>query len=139
MTPLQKRCQELLPVIQAGAEGKVIQMVSVDGPRDLGVGPGCVAINFVVPNTYRIKPDPQYRPFTPEEALKHCDKMITHKEDGRVRFIKSVSCDGNRPITWMSPSQGFGSGDSWTTLSGLCKEFVFADGTPCGILVEDGQ
>lgn len=124
MTPLQKRCQELLPVIQAGAEGKTIQWrqsVGEDWKKKVdGV--------FSEYTSYRIKPEPQYRPFTPEEALAHTRDIVESKETGRLFSIQWVNADRVRF-----------SDDSTSDFKMLLARFRFHDGTPCGVLVEDGQ
>ncbi len=125
MTPLQKRCQELLPVIMAGAEGRVIQRrirdplyggwsVFRDGDTDF---PGIC--------DYRIKPEPQYRPFTPEEALKHCGKTI--ESPGRTAGIRSVE-----------PAGVFLRNGDWHSFESLLENYRFAlDGSPCGVEVTE--
>jgi hypothetical protein len=41
-------------------------------------------ISHYGPEKYRIKPQPTYRPFTPEEALKQCRKAIQRHGEGKV-------------------------------------------------------
>ena len=55
MTP--KRAAELLPVIQAYAEGKTVQfLTSAGGWVDIGLSPGGCDFESM-PNRYRIKPE----------------------------------------------------------------------------------
>ncbi len=63
MTP--QRAKELLPVITAFSEGKTIQYRNNISPdwKDWG------NYSFVLDNyTYRIKPEPKFRPWKPEEV-----------------------------------------------------------------------
>ena len=138
MTPLQKRCQELLPVIQAGAEGKAIIWHAGKHWMPLGDGPGHVALNFLDDETYRIKPEPRYRPFTPEEALMQCGRRVIDKHaPERSEKIRTVGINRGTTEVWLSPDGGQISGQSWASPDYLLRTFVFDDGTPCGVLLTD--
>ena len=55
----RKEARELLPLIQAYAEGKTIQRID-----DKNEWSDLCIVNFdYSPNKYRIKPEPKYRPF----------------------------------------------------------------------------
>ena len=72
--------KELLPIIEAYAEGKAIEYY--DDDKDEWITGKC--FNFDgEPKNYRIKPEPKRRPF------KSCDELI--------RFWESHYCNGNRP------------------------------------------
>jgi len=123
MTPLQKRCQELLPVIQAGAEGKAIQWkISGDEWND---NEPCDA-NFVECSKYRIKPESKYRPFTPVEAAR---ELLGHL------IARAGEC-GHSFVTAIN------EGGVLTNLHGdisyqeLASSFL-KNGAPCGVLVQE--
>jgi len=128
MTPLQKRCQELLPVIQAGAEGKVIEYMWGREPRALGEDR--VAIQFLEGATYRIKPEPRYRPFTHQELAGQIGSKIRTK--GRV---------GDCHVLWgLTGDERVLIRGGWFEIRGfqdLLSNWEFTDGTPCGVLLTD--
>ena len=68
----REEAKELLPIIQAFAEGKTIEIGDNRGWRDLIIDSPKFDCE---PSCYRIKPEPKYRPF------KECRRMldlITH-------------------------------------------------------------
>ena len=76
----RESAKELLPIIQAFAEGKTIQFYSEEnGWLDW--------LNFVnfnePPSTYRIKPEPKYRPFKTQEEC--WNEMLKHQPFGWVK------------------------------------------------------
>ena len=129
MTPLQKRCQELLPVIQAGAEGKELQILVCEDWNDMQ---RFVPMNFLERNQYRIKPEPRYRPFTPEEALKQSSRcVVPFSDNDSVSYPFAVDSMGvwvrtvTRPdvITFENFLRGY--------------RFKHGDSTVCGVLLTD--
>lgn len=106
----------MLPIIQALAEGKHIQLKDLTG--------NWIDVNFINveicnPNYYRIKPEPKYRPF--KDAEECWQEMQKHEPFGWVKYKE---------------------GDKYTTycnIDGNCdfeldfEEYTFADGTPFGI------
>ena len=127
----REEAKELLPIIQAYAEGKTIQFL--DGGKWLDV----YETDFhQSPDKYRIKPEQKYRPFkTQEECL---DEMLKHqpfgwlksKKYGRYRCIGEVSwSDAFETVCIaLSTSESLSrSSDS------MFEEYTFADGTPFGI------
>lgn len=127
----RKQVKELLPIIQAFAEGKTIlvqedidwRYLSDDADFNLN------------PLRYRIKTEPKYRPFANadecwQEMQKHKpfgwvkDK---NKEDGTYVMVTKVS-DGRDDMV-------INGNYNWR-LDGLLKCFTFADGTPFGIKEE---
>ena len=130
----REEAKELLPIIQAYAEGKTIQFL--DGGKWLDV----YETDFhQSPDKYRIKPEQKYRPFkTQEECL---DEMLKHqpfgwlksKKYGRYRCIGEVSwSDAFETVCIaLSTSESLSrSSDS------MFEEYTFADGTPFGIKEE---
>ena len=119
---------ELLPIIKAFSEGRVIQMKTVDK--------GWQDIYFPSfdsnPKEYRIKPGSKYRPFRDsEECWQEMQKhqpfgWVKCKEDGSLGLITLIISEENIFIN------GVGC-NSERTMRG----FTFADGTPFGILEED--
>ena len=120
----RKEARELLPLIQAYAEGKTIQRI--DGKNewiDL-----CI-VNFdFSPNKYRIKPEPKYRPFKNQEECwnemhKHPDFGWGLNNFGEYVNLSRISND----------SIYFTKGDAFDFNKDL-KGFRFTDGKPFGII-----
>ncbi len=124
--------KELLPIIQAYAEGKTIQMKdsSDDCWHDI-IG----LIKFYdKPDIYRVKPDEVFRPY------KDCDEMIA---DFKKRFSVTVPfC--TIPSIWVKSNNDkefiTGVDDNyvrvnvtWYTLDDLFEDYTYLDGSPCGV------
>ena len=128
----RQQAKELLPIIQAFAEGKTIQVKASDGLWYDSEG----EVNFKAdPQMYRIKPESKYRPF--KDAEECWQEMQKHqpfgwvkdkdKEDGTYVMVTKVS-DGRDDMV-------INGNYNWR-LDGLLKCFTFADGTPFGIKEE---
>lgn len=131
MNDVQKRCIQLKAcrhVIDGGAEGKVVQFC-VNGQWS-DWNPLAGEINFTAPTEcYRLKPEPKYRPFTPEEGLQH--------EGRRIRPMAGVS-NSNKPfVIWAVGRKGFVDSDgTYARFDNCLEEWEFEDGTRCGVMVE---
>lgn len=117
------RVKEILPIMQAFAEGKVIQCRNKEAIdfrwRDIDTP------SWIDNLVYRIKPEPHYIPFTYEDHKLFKDKWIKHKKYNNtlnrvVRIGNSVIYTPDYPVSYET----------------LLSDYVFEDGTPCGKLVE---
>lgn len=135
----KEEAKQLLPIIQAIAEGKVIECRAklnrlkgvVDIPNKWTETKEIWCVNSL---EYRIKPEPEpkYRPF--KDADECWNEMLKHqpfgwvkcKEDGSLGLITLIISEENIFIN------GIGC-NSERTMRG----YTFADGTPFGILEED--
>lgn len=122
----RKEAKELLPIIQALAEGKHLQLKDKTGNwMDIDF----INVDLCNPNVYRIKPEPKYRPFTNieecwEEMLKHQPfGWLKEKNDGHLTLITVVD---NEDMMALSGNSG------WDFL-GIMNAYTFADGTPFGM------
>lgn len=126
----RKEAVELLPIIKAFAEGKTIEQRCAESWVE--IDEDC---DFHFPaNSYRIKPEPEYRPFKDaEECWAEMQKhqpfgWLKRKDSNEYNLLTSVDgsveCEGVR-----IDSDGFG----WDRAN---DEYTFADGTPFGIKVE---
>lgn len=82
----REQAKELLPIIQAFAEGKTIQVKSSDGLWYGREGENC-EFNFNAdPQEYRIKSEPKYRPFAnaEESAGRKC-RSIGRSDGSRTK------------------------------------------------------
>lgn len=124
----REQAKELLPIIQAFAEGKTILVQEDIDWCYLGDD----ADFNLNPLRYRIKPEPKYHPFAnAEECWQEMKKhepfgWVKDKQDGHYALITAVE-DGAR-ATGLNGVIGW----NFTTLK---KYFDFADGTPFGIKV----
>lgn len=120
--------KQLLPIIQALAEGKCVETKT---------GSGWVNMENMSfsgkPKAYRIQPEPKYRPFAnAEECWKEMQK---HQPFGWVKrfgnYTQIITLDNNT-IT-LSNSIGKSSFLSYRDY----KQITFADGSVFGVKVED--
>ena len=127
----REQAKELLPIIQAFAEGKTVQFL--DGGKWADV----YETDFhESPVKYRIKPEPKYRPFKSQEEC--LQEMLKHhpfgwlksKMNGRFSCIGEVygSDEFETVYIALSTSESLSrSSDS------MFEQYTFADGTPFGI------
>lgn len=124
----------MLPILQAFADGKVIQMLDnrsiwTDLTEREGLPIGTLRAE---PNSFRIKPEPKYRPFAnAEECLAEMQKHQLFgwvKNQGLYRNIANV----------MSCSITFADNEAHdVNYEQAFKNYTFADGTPFGVKVEE--
>ena len=127
----RQQAKDMLPIIQAFAEGKIIERKgkSVTSNWEEVIEP----IFNPDMSEYRIKPEPKYRPFKDvEECWQEMQKhqpfgWVKDKQDRHYTLITAVE-DGAR-ATSLNGVIGW----NFTTLK---KYFDFADGTPFGIKVK---
>ena len=110
------QAKELLPIIQAFAEGKTILVQDdidwcyLGNESDFNLNP----------QRYRIKPEPKYRPF--KDAEECWQEMQKHQPFGWVK-----TDEGYEQIWHVNKGDNFNA--TWKTCT-------FADGTPFGIKEE---
>ena len=130
----REEAKKLLPIIQAFAEGKVIQCKSciTNEWRDFDEP----AFNGL-PDNYRIKPEPKYRPFESQEECwqemhKHPDfGWIKGKVTGEYKqVIRVFGCKTELifNISYNSPAD--------YSPEMMFDSYTFTDGTPFGIKEE---
>lgn len=125
----RKQVKEILPILVAFAEGKSIESRCVKGDKSLWYDDEDLSFNDDF--EYRIKPEPNYRPFKDAEEcwaemLKHESfgwvKSTLFKDLALVQRVTTLYVEINRDII-----------DYKDTL----EKFTFADGTPFGVKVEE--
>ena len=140
----KEETKELLPIMQAFAEGKAIQVWTNDTWKDEDYpffGPLC---------QFRIKPEPEYRPFKTQEEcwnemLKHQPfGWIYNKNDSCYYCIISVDEDKIELSPEMQPHSETTIKEYYMENSYIDfvialedYEYTFADGTPFGIKKEE--
>ena len=118
---------ELLPIIQAFAEGKTIQYETRDGWMDLDA----LYPHSDILSKYRIKPEIKYRPFKSQEEC--WNEMLKHQPLGwlrskRIKDIYQLITIRNHEIRIFA--------DLPLRFSRAYREYEFLDGTPFGIKEE---
>ena len=123
----RNQAKEFYPILQAYAEGKVIEcrtkpsfIEGSDVPNDWTE---MKEIMFWKNTEYRIKPEPKYRPFANAEEC--WAEMQKHQPIGWTKLIGGIEYSF---ITDVNDTIRF---------SDAIKEYIFADGTPFGVKVEE--
>ena len=123
----REEAKELLPIIQAFAEGKVIEIFD----DEIGWAVEKRNPKFdLSPEFYRIKPESQYRPFNSQEEC--WNEMLKHQPFGWVKEISSemlylINGISDMSIVIMEDISSFKE---------ALNIYEFKDGTPFGIKEE---
>ena len=128
----REEAKKLLPIIQAFAEGKTIQVRINNDSSWTDLLDDKLEISNLY--EYRIKPEPKYRPFKNQEECwqemhKHPDVgWLKSKNTGSVGLIGSLyTKDEALMIIWATNEY-----NKYTSFD-VFKDYVFTDGTPFGI------
>ena len=131
-TMTRKEVKNLVPILQAFAEGRVIQYKDQGVWRDITTEEGLFIENaFVNVNDYRIKPELTYRPFANAEEC--WEEMQKHQPFG---WLKSKATKDNILITAVSNSCCVVNGGNCGFDFLLEKFTFFDDGSAVGIKAE---
>ena len=130
----REKAKELLPIIQAFAEGKSMQRVNSLGVRSDVTGD---VLFYCNPEDYRIKPEPEYRPFKAQEEC--WQEMMKHQPFGWLKSIRKqekvhigrVFEVKDYVLITLSINEDINNDSSY-----FFNEYTFADGTPFGIKEE---
>ena len=125
----RNQAKELLPIIQAYAEGKAIESRCIKGDKSLWYDDEDPSFDNDL--EYRIKPEPNYRPFKEaeecwQEMQKHHPfgwvKSILFKDLALVKRVTTLYVEINRDII---------------DYKDALEKFTFADDTNFGVKVEE--
>lgn len=129
----RKEVAELMPIIQAFAEGRDIEY------RTKGFNENWKKVTQISELSfksfeYRIKPEPKYRPFANAEEC--WQEMMKHQPFGWI------TSQGAFFYIIYIEDKLFGYGSACGTIlhsrfNDVLKSFTFADGTPFGVKVEE--
>ena len=132
----RNQAKKFYPILQAFAEGEAIEcrtkLSAVKGTSVPNDWTEIKEIEFWNNTEYRVKPEPKYRPF--KDAEECWTEMQKHQPFGWVktgesirRLITLVDVDriqiGNQNLNW--------------TYAQVFKAFIFMDGQPFGVKVEE--
>lgn len=123
----RNQAKDLLPIIQAYAEGKAIESRCIKGDKSLWYDDE--DLSFDNDFEYRIKPETKYRPF--KNAEECWQEMLKHQPFGFMKFKDTES--GYYMLTGISRGVGVGINDSLFSYDRVFDDYTFADGTPFGI------
>lgn len=134
----RNQAKEFYPILQAFAEGKVIETrtdpnVVGKGLEDLNDWTEMKEIEYWNNIEYRIKPEVKFRPFANAEEC--WEEMMKHQPFGWVK-----DSDGSKFTieTIASSDSGIFVSDEGAFYFGeMFEKFKFADGTPFGIKEEE--
>lgn len=126
----RKEVAELLPFIQAFAEGKTIEFKDKrfkDEWEEISVFPNSWFKSF----EYRIKPEPKYRPFNNAEEC--WQEMQKHQPFG---WVKEKERNVRTEINYIH-NDGVMFSCGSVLFERMFDIYTFADGTPFGVKVEE--
>ena len=129
----REEAKQLLPIIQAFAEGEIIECRTKPGTISAGIPNEWTEIKeigFWNGIEYRIKPEPTYRPFANSEEC--WNEMLKHQP---FAWVKEKHSDRYSLITEVNRlSIKVKEGCLFTD---SVKYYTFVDGTPFGVKVEE--
>lgn len=120
----REEAKELLPIIQAFIEGKVIESFAFDTEEWVEINDPSFTLH---PKYYRIKPEPKYRPFKTREEC--WEEMHKHPDFGWLYYKKNKYFVN---IGVMGDYSGM-NGQKFTE---AFNNYTFTDGEPFGIKEE---
>ena len=135
----REEAKEFYPILQAYAEGKVIEcrtkpsfIEGTDVPNDWTEMKEIVFWN----NTeYRIKPEQKYRPFANAEEC--WEEMMKHQPFGVVKDKYFANYQTHRAFTCLVTNGCHFRGYEDETFESSFKNLLFADGTLFGVKIDE--
>ena len=121
----------LLPIIQAYAEGKTIQVADTTDQCGMWEDVMDLKINTDF-EEYRIKPEQKYRPFKDREEC--WNEMLKHQPFGWVKrngYYYNITAIGVISVTIIGSEGNIAR----VNYSDLLSRYSFVDGTPFGVKV----
>lgn len=149
----REEANDILPILQAFAEGKAIESRCIKGEKSLWYDDD--DLSFDDDLEYRVKPEPKYRPFKDAEEcwaemLKHVPfgwvKAIPNKEY-KAKYYPNSKDDTTLYYQVQKVAPGYIKyddiddycevGEQDKSYEDVFKVITFSDGTPFGILEEE--
>lgn len=127
----REQTKELLPIIQAFAEGRAIEVRS-NSKYNPGEWIETATPTFdIKSHEYRIKPGPKYRPF--KDAEECWQEMKKHEPFG---WVKYKTDDVYSFICKIEEDRCYFAVNVYWAFDTILEKYTFADGTPFGIKEE---
>ena len=130
----REQAKSLLPIIKAFSEGKTIQSKCITDDISLwwdDNNPTFEVDDF----DYRIKSEPKYRPF--KNAEECWNEMQKHQPFGWVKYKDGSTTNKFMFICDISDKEATFNNCIEFTYYSFLEDYVFADGTPFGVLEEE--
>ena len=130
----REQAKALLPIIKAFSEGKTIQSKCITDDISLwwdDNNPTFEVDDF----DYRIKSEPKYRPF--KNAEECWNEMQKHQPFGWVKYKDGSTTNKFMFICDISDKEATFNNCIEFTYYSFLEDYVFADGTPFGVLEEE--
>ena len=127
----RKEAKELMPIIQAFAEGKAIESRCIKGDKSLWYDDEDPSFDDDL--EYRIKPEPTYRPF--KDAEECWQEMQKHQPFGWVKLKDTES--GYYMLKGIASQVVIGFNETPFSYKKVFEDYTFANGTPFGAKIED--
>lgn len=134
----RNQAKEFYPILQAFAEGKVIEArtdpnVVGKGLEDMNDWTEMNEIEHWNNIQYRVKPEPTYRPFANAEEC--WAEMLKHEPFGWVKLKDTES--GYYMIKGIASQVVIGFNETPFSYKRVFEDYTFADGTQFGVKVEE--
>ena len=132
----REEAKEMLPIIQAWADGQTVDWYD----PAIGWRLSGFTMDFdKKPNFYRIKPEPKYRPFKTREEC--WNEMHKHPDFGWVKVNVNVTCEYEQIVRIFDYCKTelcfkIANSDDDYTSEMMLNSYTFTDGTPFGIKEE---
>ena len=129
----REEAKEMLPIIQAWADGQTVDWYD----PAIGWRLSGFTLDFdKKPNFYRIKPEPRYRPFKTREEC--WEEMHKHPDFGWVKVNANVTCEYEQIVRIFDYCKtelcfNIANSDDDYTSEMMLNSYTFTDGTPFGI------
>ena len=129
----REEAKEMLPIIQAWADGQTVDWYD----PAIGWRLSGFTMDFdKKPNFYRIKPEPKYRPFKTREEC--WEEMHKHPDFGWIKVNVNVTCEYEQIVRICDYRKteltfNIANSDDVYTSEMMLNTYTFTDGTPFGI------
>ena len=129
----REEAKEMLPIIQAWADGQTVNWYD----PAIGWRLSGFTLDFdKKPNFYRIKPEPRYRPFKTREEC--WSEMHKHPDFGWVKVNVNVTCEYEQIVRICDYRKieltfNIANSDDVYTSEMMLNSYTFTDGTPFGV------
>ena len=129
----REEAKEMLPIIQAWADGQTVDWYD----PAIGWRLSGFTLDFdKKPNFYRIKPEPRYRPFKTREEC--WNEMHKHPDFGWVKVNVNVTCEYEQIVRicdYRNTELTFNiaNSDDVYTSEMMLNSYTFTDDTPFGV------
>ena len=129
--------QRLMPIFQAMAEGRTIQVKNGNGWIDIDGDEDGLNLDSLIgyQDHFRIKPEPKYRPF--KDAEECWQEMLKHQPFGVVKDKYFANYQTHRAFTCLITNGCDFGGYEDETFESCFKNLLFADGFPFGVKIDE--